>query len=73
MLRNLIVSAIIIAAFAICYALIGLIREKTMHKKTTFGCLGSGACGNCMEQCEKNLAQRRQVQAKAEEKKQKET
>lgn len=67
MLRNLIVSAIILAAFAVIYALVGLIREKTMHKKTTFGCLGSGACGNCMEQCEKNLAQRKQVETKKEE------
>ncbi len=52
MLKSILAPIIVVAAFAGIYILSSLLREKVMHKKNTFGCLGTGECGGCSHQCE---------------------
>ena len=71
MIRSVITAIIVVAVFMGIYILSSYLKEKVMHEKSTFGCLGTGDCGNCMQECEKRQNELKMMHEKACEKEEK--
>lgn len=67
MLRSVITAIVVVAVFMGIYILSSYLKEKVMHEKSTFGCLGTGDCGSCMQECEKRQKELKMMQEKAGE------
>lgn len=65
MLRSVITAIIVVAVFMGIYILSSYLKEKVMHEKSTFGCLGTGDCGSCMQECEKRQKELKLMQEKS--------
>ncbi len=64
MIRSVITAIIVVAVFMGIYILSSYLKEKVMHEKSTFGCLGTGDCGSCMQECEKRQRELKMMQEK---------
>ncbi len=67
MIRSVITAIIVVAVFMGIYILSSYLKEKVMHEKSTFGCLGTGDCGSCMQECEKRQRELKMMQEKERE------
>ncbi len=67
MIRSVITAIIVVAVFMGIYILSSYLKEKVMHEKSTFGCLGTGDCGSCMQECEKRQRELKMMQEKDRE------
>lgn len=65
MLRSVITAIVVVAVFMGIYILSSYLKEKVMHEKSTFGCLGTGDCGSCMQECEKRQKELKLMQEKS--------
>lgn len=67
MIRSVITAIIVVAVFMGIYILSSYLKEKVMNEKSTFGCLGTGDCGSCMQECEKRQRELKMMQEKDRE------